>query len=159
MALKPKLSNLPRIRSALRLYRVTSIVTGTFLLLLVLMMVFRYGFGVDIEMNGPYGFLALTPKEQIEGINLSTIILIVHGWFYVVYLFSDFRLWSLMRWPFGRFILIALGGVIPFLSFILEVRIAREVRAYLDRRESETARDSTGPDAASSTADTVEAQQ
>jgi integral membrane protein len=136
MALKPKLSNLPRIRSALRLYRVTSIVTGTFLLLLVLMMVFRYGFGVDIEMNGPYGFLALTPKEQIEGINLSTIILIVHGWFYVVYLYSDFRLWSLMRWTFSRFILIALGGVIPFLSFIVERRVHAQTVSELDALQS-----------------------
>ena len=136
MALKPKLSNLPRIRSALRLYRVTSIVTGTFLLLLVLMMVFRYGFGVDIEMNGPYGFLALTPKEQIEGINLSTIILIVHGWFYVVYLYSDFRLWSLMRWTFSRFILIALGGVIPFLSFIVERRVHRQTVSELETLQS-----------------------
>jgi hypothetical protein len=94
-------------------------------------------------------------------VNLSTGILIVHGWFYVVYLFSDFRLWSLMRWPFGRFILIALGGVIPFLSFILEVRIAREVRAYLDRRESEplAASGALGHDAPASTADPVEAQQ
>ena len=136
MALKPKLSNLPRIRSALRLYRVTSIVTGTFLLLLVLMMVFRYGFGVDIELNGPYGFLALTPKEQILGINLSTIILIVHGWFYVVYLYSDFRLWSLMRWTFPRFILIALGGVIPFLSFIVERRVHRQTMAELEALQS-----------------------
>jgi hypothetical protein len=79
-----------------------------------------------------------------------------------VYLFSDFRLWSLMRWPFWRFVLIALGGVIPFLSFILEVRVAREVRAYLDRRESEAASAapaSTRPDAPTSTADPVEAQQ
>ena len=72
-----------------------------------------------------------------------------------MYLFSDFRLWSLMRWPFTRFILIALGGVIPFLSFILEARIGREVRAYLDRRES----DGRSRHAATSTADTVEAQQ
>ena len=136
MALKPKLSNLPRIRSALRLYRVTSIVTGTFLLLLVLMMVFRYGFGVDIEMNGPYGFLALTPKEQIEGINLSTIILIVHGWFYVVYLYSDFRLWSLMRWTFSRFIIIALGGVVPFLSFIVERRVHAQTVRELEALQS-----------------------
>jgi integral membrane protein len=69
------------------------------------------------------------------GINLSTGILIAHGWFYVLYLFSDFRLWSLMRWPFSRFILIALGGVIPTLSFFVEARIAREVRAYLAARE------------------------
>jgi integral membrane protein len=136
MALKPKLSNLPRIRSALRLYRVTSIVTGAFLLLLVLMMVFRYGFGVDIELNGPEGFLALTPKDLIIGVNLSTIILIVHGWFYVVYLYSDFRLWSLMRWTFPRFILIALGGVIPFLSFIVERRVHRQTVAELEALQS-----------------------
>ena len=136
MALKPKLSNLPRIKSAVRLYRVTSIVTGTFLLLLVLMMVFRYGFGVDIELNGPEGFLALTPKDLIIGVNLSTIILIVHGWFYVVYLYSDFRLWSLMRWTFPRFILIALGGVIPFLSFIVERRVHRQTIAQLEALQS-----------------------
>ena len=137
MALKPKLSNLPRIRTALRLYRVTSIVTGVFLLLLVLMMVTRYGFGVDIEMNGPYGFLALTPKEMIEGVNLSTVILILHGWFYVVYLYSDFRLWSLMRWTFPRFIIIALGGVVPFLSFIVERRVHAQTVAELETLQSE----------------------
>jgi integral membrane protein len=138
MALKPKLSNLPRIRSALRLYRVTSIVTGVFLLLLVLMMATRYGplawggIGLDIELNGPEGFLALTPKEMISGINISTIILILHGWFYVVYLYSDFRLWSLMRWTFPKFILIALGGVIPFLSFIVERRVHRQTVAEIE---------------------------
>lgn len=136
MALKPKLSNLPRIKKALRLYRVTSIVTGTFLLLLVLMMVTRYGFGVDIEMNGPYGFLALTPKEQILGTNISTVILILHGWFYVAYLYSDFHLWSLMRWSFSRFILIALGGVIPFLSFIVERRVHAQTVLELETLQS-----------------------
>jgi integral membrane protein len=136
MALKPKLSNLPKIRSALRLYRVTSIVTGAFLLLLVLMMVTRYGFLVDIELNGPEGFLALTPKEMITGVNLSTVILIAHGWFYVVYLFSDFRLWSLMRWTFSRFIIIALGGVVPFLSFIVERRVHAQTVAELEALQS-----------------------
>ena len=48
-----------------------------------LMMVFRYGFGVDIELFGPFGFLALTRKELIAAVNLSTVILIVHGWLYV----------------------------------------------------------------------------
>jgi integral membrane protein len=136
MALKPKLSSIPKIWSALRLYRVTSIVTGTFLLLLVLMMVLRYGFLVDIELNGPEGLLALTPKEMITGVNLSTIILIVHGWFYVVYLFSDFRLWSLMRWTFPRFIIIALGGVVPFLSFIVERRVHAQTVAELETLQS-----------------------
>lgn len=129
--LKPKASNAKRIYNALKLYRVTSQITGYFLLLLCLMMVTRYGFGVDIELNGPFGFLALTPKEQITGINISTVILILHGWFYVVYLFSDFHLWTLMRWNFTRFIIVALGGVIPFLSFIVERHYHRLATAQI----------------------------
>ena len=98
----------------------------------------KYVFGLELELGGPQGFLAFVPIDTVTAVNLSTGILMVHGWFYVVYLFSDFRLWSLMRWPFTRFIIIALGGVVPFLSFILEARIGREVRTYLDRREAES---------------------
>ena len=135
MPLKPKASDAPRIRLALRFYKVTSIITGTFLLLLCLMMLFRYGFGVDIELGGPFGFLYLNPREQITAINLSTIILIVHGWFYVFYVLADFNLWSPMRWSFLRLGLMFLGGIVPLLSFILERRIHREVSAQLDAFE------------------------
>ena len=57
---------------------------------------------------------------MIGGFNLSIAVLIVHGWMYVVYLISNFRLWSLMRWPFTKLIVLALGGVVPFLSFFVE---------------------------------------
>ncbi|WP_448005774.1 DUF3817 domain-containing protein [Agromyces bauzanensis] len=162
MPLEPKLADLPRIRGALRFYQVASVITGVLLLALSGEMIMKYAFGLELELGGPQGFLAFVPGDAITAVNLSTGILIVHGWFYVVYLFSDFRLWSLMRWPFPRFIVIALGGVIPFLSFILEVRIAREVRAFLERRESEAATESPAgsvPDAATGTTDPVEAQQ
>src|SRR5690606_15920110 len=104
--------------------------TGFFLLALVVMMVTRYGFGVDIELNGSRGVLALTAKEAMDGINLSTIILMVHGWFYVLYVACDFVLWRLLRFSFGRFLFIALGGVIPFLSFYFE----RSVPPYVEAR-------------------------
>jgi len=136
MPATPRRSDAPRIRSALKLYKVTSIITGSFLLLLCLMMIFRYGFGVDIELAGPAGFLALTPKDLISGINLSTVILIVHGWFYVLYLYSDFRLWSLARWPFTRFLFVALGGVIPLSSFFIEHRVHAQTIALLERLET-----------------------
>jgi len=71
-----------------------------------------------------------------DGFNISLFILVAHGWFYVVYLFSCFRLWSLMRWPFPRFLLLALGGIIPFLSFFLEAAETRRVRTYLAEREA-----------------------
>jgi integral membrane protein len=158
MPLEPKLADLPRIRGALRFYQVSAIITGVLLLLLCAEMILKYAVGLELELGGPKGFLAFVPRDGVTAVNLSTGILIVHGWFYVVYLFSDFRLWSLMRWPFTRFILIALGGIIPFLSFILEVRLGRQVLAYLERRESEAAV-SAGPDATASTVDPVEAQQ
>ena len=125
MPLGPRKADVPRIRRTLAVYKVSSIVTGTFLLLLCLMMVLRYGIGVDIELNGAYGFLALTPKELITGVNLSMFILIVHGWLYVLYLACDFLLWRYLRWSFGRFLFIALGGVIPLLSYFLERRVPR----------------------------------
>jgi len=120
---------------ALKLYRITSIITGSFLLLLCVMMVFRYILGVDIELAGPFGLLYLDPREAITargGINLSTIILIAHGWFYVLYVLSDFNLWSPMRWKPIRLLIMFLGGIVPFLSFILERRIHREVVAWLE---------------------------
>jgi len=135
MPLAPKLSAVPRIRLALKLYRITSIITGSFLLLLCMMMVFRYILGVDIELAGPFGFLYLDPREAITargGINLSTIILIAHGWFYVLYVLSDFNLWSPMRWKPLRLLIMFLGGIVPLLSFILERRIHREVVAWLE---------------------------
>ncbi|WP_382303801.1 DUF3817 domain-containing protein [Herbiconiux sp. UC225_62] len=140
MALAPKLKDFPRIRGALKFYQVASIITGTLLLLLCAEMLLKYTpIGLELELGGPQGFLAFVPEGTTVAVNISLGILIVHGWFYVVYLFSDFRLWSLMRWPFLRFIVIALGGVIPFLSFFLEARIAREVKAYLAAREAEAA--------------------
>ena len=119
----------------MKVYKVSSIITGTFLLLLCLMMVFRYGLGVDIELGGPFGFLALTPKELITGVNLSTAILIVHGWLYVLYLGTDFVLWRSIRWSFGKFLFIALGGVIPLLSFFLERRVPRDALASIAHLE------------------------
>ena len=135
MPIGPRPQDVTRIRRAVAVYKVSSIITGTFLLLLVLMMVLRYGLGVDIELGGPFGFLYLQPKEQIVAINLSTGILIVHGWLYVVYLATDFVLWRSIRWSFGRFLFIALGGVIPLLSFFLERRVPREALAAIAHLE------------------------
>lgn len=132
----PRATDIPRIRKTVSVYKVSAIVTGTFLLLLCVMMVLRYALLVDIELGGPDGFLALTPKEAITGINLSTIILIVHGWLYVLYLACDFLLWRLMGWSFGRFLLVALGGVVPFLSFFFERTVPKRVAAEISAVES-----------------------
>lgn len=136
MPLRPKVSDIPRIKGALRFYQVFAYITGTMLLLLVLEMLLKYTpLAREIELGGAYGFLALVPVGTVTAVNLSTGILIAHGWLYVVYLFSDFRLWSLMRWPFTRFIAIALGGVVPFLSFFVEQIITKRVKHELAELE------------------------
>lgn len=134
MPIGPTPEDAPRIRRTIAVYKVSSIITGSFLLLLVLMMVLRYGFGVDIELNPVYG-LQLTPKELITGVNVSTGILIAHGWLYVLYLGTDFVLWRQIRWSFGRFLFIALGGIIPLLSFFLERRVPRQALAAIAHLE------------------------
>ena len=68
----PSLSDVPRIRTVLAVYRVSAMITGFFLLGLVLMMVFRYGFHLDIELGGPFGFLALTQVGQLTAMGHST---------------------------------------------------------------------------------------
>ena len=137
------------------MYKVSSYITGTFLLLLLLMMVFRYGFGVDIELLGPYGFLALTPKDLIAGVNLSTLILIAHGWFYVLYLGSDFVLWRLARFSFLKFCFIALGGIVPLLSFYFERTVPRSIEAQIAALQLDAKDATVGPDATTSKDATV----
>ena len=133
MPIGPRPADIPRIRRAIAVYKVSSIITGTFLLLLCAAMITRYGFGVDLQLFGPYGFLYFEQKELITGINFTTVVLIAHGWLYVLYLGTDFVLWRLIRWSFGRFLFIALGGVIPLLSFFLERRVPAQAEAAITR--------------------------
>ena len=142
MPLAPKLEDFPKIRGALKLYQVSAYITGIMLLLLCAEMVVKYIIGYEFFAFSNYGVLTFVPVERAvepTGVDLSTGILIAHGWLYVLYLFSDFRLWSLMRWSFAKFVLIALGGVVPFLSFFVEARISKQVKTYLASREAEAA--------------------
>ena len=156
---EPKVASFPAIRGALKFYQIASIITGVMLLLLVAEMVLKYTpIHLELFLGGSGGplwfagviagpdcqwwslFLPMTNSCEMtslgDGFNVSLAILVAHGWFYVVYLFACFRMWSLMRWPFLRFILLALGGVVPLLSFFMEAIVAREVKAYLATREA-----------------------
>ena len=171
---EPKAASFPKIRGALKFYQIASIITGIMLLLLLAEMILKYSpTHIELFAGGSGGFLWFAPVivgegcqwfslfvpggmgcdlestgQTAGGANISLMILVAHGWFYVVYLFAIFRLWSLMRWPFVRFIMLALGGVIPALSFIMEVRVSREVNAYLASREASAVEDSVTQEAA-----------
>ena len=132
-------------KSALQFYRITSYVTGTFLLLLCLEMVVRYAFGFDLILGGVNGLLVLESRGADgtglsgTGLNISTTVLIIHGWLYVAYLFADYRMWTLYRWSFTRFVIIALGGVVPFLSFFTERHFHKVALAQLNATKEKAA--------------------
>ena len=145
MPLIPRLTSFPAIRKALVFYQICSVITGTFLLLLVTEMVVKYGFQHEVFFLSEGRLFRWVPLNAFggsgttSGVNLNMTILIVHGWFYVVYLFACFQVWSLMRWDFWRFLGLASGGVVPFASFVMEGFVARSVRRYLREREAEAA--------------------
>jgi integral membrane protein len=132
MPLVPRPADIPKIPRALRFYQVCSFITGTFLMLLVVEMVLRYGFGYYVELAGPYGFVWLVPHEEVTSVNLSLVVVTIHGWLYVVYLIACYLLWTYMRWTFGRLFVLALGGIIPLLSFFLEGINTRRVATFLN---------------------------
>jgi hypothetical protein len=132
-------ASLPAIEKALKLYKVSSFITGGFLLLLMLTWGLRRlevvtagaSVGYDLWAFGPNGFITLEPYINegeglpTTGLNLTVAILVIHGWLYVLYLFADFRIWTLLRWSFWRFLIIASGGIVPFLSFYTERHYAK----------------------------------
>ncbi|KAB1661143.1 DUF3817 domain-containing protein [Pseudoclavibacter sp. CFCC 13796] len=131
-----------RIPGAIRFYSIFAYITGVFLLLLCAEMILKYipwnhelGVGYEVFAGGGHvlNFVPSLPEyiDSAGGLNLSIGVLIVHGWLYVVYLISDFRLWTLLRWPLRRFVAIALGGIVPFLSFFVEHRMSRAARKDL----------------------------
>ena len=138
MPTEPRISDFPKIRGTLAVYRVLAYATGVFLLILVVEMAFKYGpliwqeYGYELELGGTQGFLAFVPSDSITAVNLSVAIQIAHGYCYVGYLITDFILVQRMGWKITRFLVIALGGVVPGLSFFMEARVTREVDESLE---------------------------
>lgn len=143
MTSTPNSDQVKTIRGVLKYFKVTSYITGIFLVLIMILWGIRLTIQADLWLGGPDAFLQLayysvdSSGEKIgfptSGIDITVISLIVHGWLYVAYLFGDFRLWTLMRWSFFRFLLIALGGIIPLLSFFTERHYTRVAEAELKK--------------------------
>ena len=118
------------LRGVLKYFKVTSYITGIFLVLIMILWGIRLSVHADLWLAGPDGFLTMAYYSVDEagnkvglpgtGLDLTAASLIIHGWLYVAYLFGDFRMWTLFRWSFLRFLVIALGGVVPLLSFFTE---------------------------------------
>src|SRR5699024_11845799 len=120
---------------AQRLYKFTAWLTGIFLLLLVLQMIIKYGFGYEMfaagtAEDGTEFIVGFYVREAVlDGVNISLLVLIVPGWLYVAYLLGCFRLWSMMRWGGMGLLAMAGGGVVPLMSFFGEGRVRHQTTA------------------------------
>ncbi|GAA4627629.1 DUF3817 domain-containing protein [Cellulomonas oligotrophica] len=110
-----------RARGALTRYRVMAWITGSMLVLLCVEMVLKY----LLQLNG-------VDAEGDPNPVLGAWIAFAHGWIYVVYLVTVFDLWSTLRWKVGRLVTLALAGVVPVMSFVLERRVHADAQARVD---------------------------
>jgi integral membrane protein len=96
----------PGLKGALARYRVLAYIVGVGLLALVGAMIMRYVF------------------DQRQ---YSAIVGPVHGFLYVVYLVLAVDLGLKARWPIVKTGLILLAGMIPFVSFVAERKVTKEL--------------------------------
>ncbi len=101
----------PAIRAALLRYRVMAYVVGVLLVVLVLV-------GVPLKYFADNG-------------TVVTWTGVPHGYLYMVLIITAYDLGRRVHWPWGRLLLIALAGTIPFLSFVAEYRARKDVLARL----------------------------
>lgn len=103
--------DVPAVRAALLRYRIMAYVVGVLLVVLVLVgMPLKYLGGNDVVV---------------------TLTGIPHGWLYMILLVTAYDLGRRVHWPWGRLILIAIAGTVPFLSFVAEYYARKDVQARL----------------------------
>ncbi|MBD3783178.1 MAG: DUF3817 domain-containing protein [Micrococcales bacterium] len=105
------------VRPRLAFFKVMAFVVGVGLLLLVVEVVLTYVFGMNGKDGNPTNPLAWWPQP--------------HGFIYMLYLVATAVLGFKVGWSLTRMVLVMLAGCVPFLSFWVERRVAREVEAGL----------------------------
>ena len=90
---------------ALRRFEVMAFVVGVGLLILCLEVVLHYGFDNDsLAWWSP-----------------------IHGVLYLLYVVTTADLGMRVRWSLARMVGVMLAGVVPFFSFVMERKVAREL--------------------------------
>lgn len=97
-----------RVRLALNLFSVTAWITGVFLILLCVRMIAEYLLKIELP-------------------SWATFVAIFHGWAYMIYLICTLNLGLKARWEPAKWVVTAISGVVPLLSFFVEKSRRREV--------------------------------
>ena len=103
-------------RNALLRYRVMAYLVGTLLVVLTL---------VGLPLKYVYGDDRVVTWTGIP-----------HGWLYMILIITAVDLGRRAHWSWGRLLLIALAGTVPFLSFVAEHFATKHVRGVIERSSS-----------------------
>ena len=107
---------IPAVRAALLRYRIMAYVVGVLLVVLVLV-------GMPLKYLG--GNDAVVTWTGVP-----------HGWLYMILLYTAYDLGRRVHWPWGRLLLIAAAGTVPFLSFVAEYSARKDVQARIRATEA-----------------------
>lgn len=108
-ALRP--DEVPGVRTAWKLYRFMAYLVGTLLVVLVCV-------GLPLKYVGDNDSVV-----RFTGVP--------HGYLYMILVISAVVLGRKVHWTWGRLIMIALAGTVPFLSFVAEHYATKDVRAKI----------------------------
>ncbi|MHB8294366.1 MAG: DUF3817 domain-containing protein [Acidimicrobiales bacterium] len=104
----------PDAHAALRRYRVIAYIVGTLLLILTLI-------GIPLQ-------LAAGQPEVVSLVGP------IHGFAYIIYLAAGYDLARRGTWTKGQMAAVALAGLVPFLTFVVEHLTTKRVREELSRQ-------------------------
>jgi len=113
------------LRRALLRYRVMTYIVGSALIILVFV-------GVPLQVWAHFSLVA-----KVEGT--------IHGYLYLVYLFTAGDLARRARWKVGRIVAVVLSGFVPFLAFYVEHRVVVQMRAEWAELAAGTPAPDAGP--------------
>jgi integral membrane protein len=107
---KPSFSALWKgsMEGALVRYRIMTFIVGSALIVLVFI-------GVPLQLWAHFD-----PVAKVEGT--------IHGYLYLVYLFTAADVARRAHWRLGRILAVVLSGFVPFLAFVVEHRVYRQMQ-------------------------------
>jgi integral membrane protein len=97
------------VHGALTRYRVMAFVVGTALVILV--------------------FVAIPLQYWGNDKLVAEIVAPIHGYLYIVYLIAAADLARRAHWRLGRILMVVAAGFVPFLAFIVEHHVNRQMQA------------------------------
>lgn len=96
-------------------YRLLALVVGVLLVALAVGMVLKYGLTDGTE-------------AQLLGEQVTSVVALVHGWVYIVYVVVAFVLSRRAGWSLGFLLVVLVAGLVPVMIFFVEQRVMRRLR-------------------------------